>query len=118
MFQIADNGIIKLSRGDNVEMPLFINRGTKLVPIRYDLRDNSDTEVYFGLMLPGQQFESALLRKKYTKEDSNEHGDVVIKFTPEDTIYLDPGKYFYEIKAILQNGDINTIISKTEFYII
>lgn len=37
MFSISKNGIIELSRGDNIEIPLFINKGTPLEPIRYDL---------------------------------------------------------------------------------
>ena len=98
-------------------MPLFINKGTLLEPIRYNLFENPNTQVYFGLMLPGQYFENAVVRKKYTKNDVNEFGDVIIKFIPEDTLYLDPGKYFYEIKAILEDGSINTIIQKTEFWL-
>ena len=68
-------------------------------------------------MIPGQYFENAIIRKKYTKDDANEFGDVIIKFTPEDTIYLDPGKYFYEVKAILEDGSVNTLIQKTEFWL-
>ena len=110
MFTISRNGIIELSRGDNVDIPLFINKGTPLEPIRYNLFENSKTQIYFGLMIPGQYFENAIIRKKYTKDDANEFGDVIIKFTPEDTIYLDPGKYFYEVKAILEDGSVNTLI--------
>ena len=98
-------------------MPLFINKGTQLSPIRYNLFENPNTQIYFGLTLPGQFFENAIVRKKYTKDDANELGDVIIKFTPEDTLYLDPGKYFYEIKAILEDGSVNTIIQRTEFWL-
>ena len=96
-------------------MPLFINKGTALEPIKYEIGDN--TQVYFGLMLPGQRFEDAALKQKYTKNNLNENGDIIVKFIPEDTIYLDPGKYFYEIKAILEDGSVNTIIQKTEFWL-
>ena len=61
-------------------------------------------------MIPGQLFENAVIKKKYTKNDVNKNGDIIISFTPEDTVYLDPGKYFYEIKAVLEDGSVNTII--------
>lgn len=96
-------------------MPLFINKGTQLEPIRYNIGNN--TQVYFGLMYPGYKFEDAIVKKKYTKQDINKNGDIIIKFTPEDTIYLDPGKYFYEIKMILEDGSVNTIIQRTEFWL-
>ena len=129
MLRISNDGIITLSRGDNCQMPLFINAGNDLEPVRYDLTKNDRTVVYFSLMQPNQYFENGCLRKMYSKENSlknnnnnlwkiNEYGDLVIYFEPRDTLHLMPGKYFYEIKADL-NGDgiINTIIQKTEFYI-
>lgn len=120
MLRISDNGIITLSRGDNCEMPLFINAGTDLEPIRYDLNKNNKTVIYFSLMQPNQYFENGCLRKMYSKENwnINDNGDLVISFIPRETQYLMPGKYFYEIKADLNGeGYINTIIQKTEFYI-
>lgn len=117
MFSISKNGIIELSRGDNIEIPLFINKGTPLEPIRYDLIKYPNTQIYFGLMFPGQQFENAVIKKKYTRDNINDLGDIIIKIAPEDTIYLDPGKYFYEIKAVLEDGMVNTLIQRTEFWL-
>ena len=120
MLRISNDGIITLSRGDNCSMPLFINRGTDLEPIRYDLRQHPETVIYFSLMQPNQYFENGCLRKMYSSQNwvVNDNGDLVISFIPKDTIYLMPGKYFYEVKADLTgNGYINTVIQKTEFYI-
>lgn len=47
MFNINNTGIIQMSRGDTVEAPLFINKGTELCPIRYVLDDKS--QVYFAI---------------------------------------------------------------------
>ena len=115
MLRISNDGIITLSRGDNCEMPLFINMGTDLEPLRYDLRkdENKDTIIYFSLMQPNQYFENGCLRKMYSSKNwnINEYGDLIVSFTPKDTMYLMPGKYFYEVKADLTNkGYINTII--------
>ena len=46
-------------------------------------------------------FENALVRKKYTKENLNEDNNVLISFNSEDTENLLPGKYFYEVKAVI-----------------
>lgn len=117
MLNISKNRIVSLSRGDNARIPLFINKGTQLEPIRYNINDNPDTEIYFGIMLPGGRFEDSIIKKKYTKEDINEYGDVVVEFFPQDTLYMEPGKYFYTVKAILPGNIINTIIEKTEFWL-
>lgn len=98
-------------------MPLFINKGTPINPIRYNVKSNPGTEVYFGLMLPGGEFKDAIIKKKYTSEDTNCNGDVIINFAPEDTMYLDDGKYYYMIKVALPDGTINTVIEKTEFWL-
>lgn len=119
MFNISPNGIISASRGDTYEALLFLNSSTVSNPQRYILTKAS--KVYFGLMEPNQLFEDAILKKIYTKDNLNENGDVVIKFMPEDTINLSPGKYYYQIKASLLQQDgtysISTINDKTLFYI-
>lgn len=117
MLNISKNRIVSLSRGDNARIPLFINKGTQLAPIRYNVKESPDTQIYFGVMLPGGKFEDAIIKKKYTSDNTNNYGDIVVEFTPEDTIYLDAGKYFYTVKAVLPNGIVNTIIEKTEFWI-
>ena len=125
MIDLSRNGIIEVNRGDSFELPLFINQGTDITPIRYNMK-NSNSEVYVGVMEPNQPFERAIVRKKYTKNDINENGDIVVKFTSNDTTCLLPGKYYYQVKIKLYNDydnnkedcDINTIIPMTQFIII
>ena len=95
------NGIISLHRGDSDMFPLFINIGTSVEPVRFDLRKNPGSEVYFGVCQPNERFEDAIIRKKYTGADLfnfNSNGDLMIEFITEDTEYLLAGTYFYEVK--------------------
>lgn len=120
MLRVDANGIITVSRGDDFQLPLFINQGTETKPIRYVLAEKD--LVQFRLMSPNQSFENAIIKKDYTYQDVNEHGDVVVKFNREDTLLLLLGKYYYEIKIKLYNSEtqgyeINTITPKTEFFI-
>lgn len=125
MIDLSRNGIIEVNRGDSFELPLFINQGTDITPIRYNMK-NSNSEVYVGVMEPNQPFERAIIRKKYTKNDVNENGDIVIKFSSNDTVCLLPGKYYYQIKIKLYNNydnnkedyNINTIVPMTQFIIV
>lgn len=79
-------------------------------------------QVYLGVMQPNQPFESAIIKKTFTSKNVNEYGDVLIKLTPEDTVCLTPGKYFYQVKTKLINDDgeydVNTVVDKTPLYII
>ena len=97
MVDISNEGIITLSRGDTFRFPLFINKGTEIAPIRYELTEND--MLYFAIMEPNQRFEDAIIRKVYTTESEfNEDGDVMICIDPTDTEYLLGGKYYYEVK--------------------
>ena len=121
MFNISRDGIVTLSRGDNVSIPLFINAGTEIAPVRYPLQDNDI--IYFGVCEPNQPFETAIVRKVYDKDNReiNDNGDLVITFDSNDTEYLEDGLYYYIVKLSTknENGDelITTLIHKTKFYI-
>ena len=121
MFNISRDGIVTLSRGDHFSIPLFINAGTEIAPVRYPLQDN-DT-IYFGVCEPNQPFETAIVRKVYDKDNReiNDNGDLVITFDSNDTEYLEDGLYYYIVKLSTknENGDelITTLIPKTKFYI-
>lgn len=122
MFNISYNGIITVNRGDSFRMPLVLNIGTKFEPMRLTLDDYSF--VYFAVMEPNQPFENALIRKKFTKDDLLENGDILIKFKPQDTQCVLPGKYYYQVKLQRVNPDntddyeVHTVIDKTLFYIL
>lgn len=117
MYSISNNGFICITRGDLFEVPLFLNRGTKFSPVRYNIKDHKDAIVYFGVMEPNQKFEEAVIRKTYNSSSpQNNNGDLIISFKPQDTEYLLPGKYYYSIK-IKSDDFVDTIVPETEFFI-
>ena len=110
--------IIVINRGDTYEFDLTINDDS--LNGRYILQD--DDVLYFGLMDPHQKFEDALLRKRYTKDDCDEGGNLNIEIRPEDTIDLLPGVYYYAVKLHrMKNTEsefidkVITVINKTKF---
>lgn len=114
--------MLTFKRGDTCSFPLFINAGTQLNPFRFDLRDYPTAYILFAVMEPNQDFEKAILKKTYTYKDVNTNGDVVIKFTPKDTAFLAPGKYYYEIKLYVpadNNSEavIHTVTPRRELFI-
>lgn len=120
MADVDTNNIISINRGDTFYVPLFINAGSDLKPIRYKITDKD--KIYLGVMEPNQPFEDAIIKKAYTLDSVNKHGDVVICLDHEDTRCLMPGKYFYQIKGTIYNQklekyEVVTIIQKTEFWI-
>lgn len=110
----ALNNIITMIRGDSLELEVVLNDGQTA----YDLQEGD--VVYFGLMDPGQYFEDALVKKKGYITDLNSEGKIVFRFSPEDTLDLLPGKYFYSIKLqFYRNGieKVITLVNKTKFII-
>lgn len=124
MFSISNNGIITMTRGDSIQVPLFINAGDETDPARYKITDN-DT-VYLGIMEPNTPFEYSLIRKVYTKENTNKYGDVVVELSLDDTQYLQPGTYYYEakLKQVKQISDtksieiVDTIVPRRKLFIV
>lgn len=47
MLKIDSNQVIKMSRGDDVKFPLFLNKGSVSEPVRYSFKPNQGCEVYF-----------------------------------------------------------------------
>ena len=109
-----------MTKGDDVSIPLFINQGSRMNPIRYSLLSNPNSELYFGIMMPYQDFEYALVRKKYTHESPHtEYRDVLVQLSPQDTMCLMPGKYYIEAKLRLLdkfgNERVFTVLPKKIF---
>lgn len=120
MLSISNNGIISMTKGDNVSIPMFINQGSRMNPIRYSLLSNPNSELYLGIMMPYQDFEYALVRKKYTHESPHtEQRDVIVQLLPQDTMCLMPGKYYIEAKLRLLdkfgNERVFTVLPKKIF---
>jgi len=112
--------IITINRGDTYEFDLTINDDS--IGGRYILQD--DDVLYFGLMDPHQKFENALVKKRYTKDDCDEMGNLNIVIRAEDTIDLLPGVYYYSIKLHkMKNTEeefidkVITVVNKTKFVI-
>ena len=85
---MVNNNIIVINRGDTYEFDLTIADDSSKTG-RYILRE--DDAVYFGLMDPGQPFEFALVKKKFTVENTDAAGNLTIVIEPEDTLDLLPG---------------------------
>ena len=121
MFAIYDNNLVDMNRGDSRSFPIFLNKGTMLEPIRYVLQEEADKLVFY-LCKPQESFQEAVLTKEMTSLDLDENGDAIVKFTPEDTLNLEPGVYFLEVKLYHTNydktEDVQTVITKKRFTIL
>lgn len=97
MLDIDRSGNIMVNRGDTFNIPLFIDVDKDIFKCtRFPLHEN-DT-IIFHLVEPNQPFEKYLIEQKYTKEDVNSFNDIELKFVHDDTSWITPGTYYYEIK--------------------
>lgn len=114
----SNASIIRINRGDSFQKPLFINCGTFLSPARYTLQ--AGDKVYFGVMEPNHYWEQSLIRQVYNKDsEMTEDGDLIIKLKPEDTEYLFPGTYYYQVKLLREEDqEVRTIVPSTLFVIL
>ena len=124
MMRIAPNYIITMNRGDTAVIPLELNLGSAAYPEYYELKDGDF--VYFALLEANQKWENAILKKTLSLEDYDSQLHIVnIRFEPEDTEYLLPGNYYYQIK-LFRSADntedkfdhVDTIIDRTRFTIL
>lgn len=125
MFRINGDQSILMNRGDSTRFPLFINKGSRLHPIRYGFEVGDPHEIYFYILQPNQRFEDAFFIKtfKCVEGNINENGDMIISLDSNDTINFPEGRYLYLIRAKLYNDatgkfDIVTVTNKHEFYLI
>ena len=120
MFNVGVNNSIMVNRGDTFSIPLYINMGTDMNPIQYELMQGA--EVYLGVTEPNQLFEDAIIKKKYDYTNVDKDGNIIVSFATNDTVCLLPGLYYYQIKAKLPLNDgtfaVSTIVPKTPFYIL
>jgi hypothetical protein len=125
---MINNNMIIMNRGDTHEFDLIIEDANSSDG-RY--RIQGDDTIYFGIMDPHQPFEEALVKKKFTVDDADEEGNLIIVINPEDTLDLLPGTYYYSVKIHLQHEEINpetnevlvyvdkvhTVINKTKLFL-
>lgn len=121
MYIESNAPIITLTRGDTIRTPIFINKGTRLKPLRYQLQEGD--YLYFGIFEPNKHFENSIVRKKYDMNSPvNDYGDVIIELNPQDTEFLRRGTYYYCVKLRQfddeDNEYVTTVIPPTLFYIV
>lgn len=144
MFKIDSNQVIKMSKGDNIKFPLFLNKGNQICPIRYEFKPGDGCEVYFYLFNYNAPDSSPILEKTF-KSDTDLwqeyvgkfNGDMKIELSPDDLLTdgkhkfsdMCEGMYLYQIKAKLLDVkasdiaghnvyEINTVTNRHPFYII
>ena len=112
MFNIDMNGNIRISRGDDSpNILLFINAsGTRSKLIRHILGEQD--KIYLGVYSPNSCFEHSEIKQIYTKDDLNEDGDLKICFKRKETKDMVPGLYYYQIKAKLNDEEVNGTIEE------
>lgn len=107
------SNIIKMIRGDTYAFTVSI------------LDEDSETglyqltaadKLYVGIMYPHQPFEDAIIKKRFLKVDQDSDGTIKVVITPEDTLDLFPGIYYYAVKLQKEEAVI-TVINKTKFII-
>lgn len=111
---MTKNNMIVLTRGDTYEFDLTIADSTSSNG-RYHIK--GDDAIYFGIMDPHQSFEDALVRKKFTVDDTDENGNLTIVIEPEDTLDLLPGTYYYAVKIHLQHESIDYVTGEVLEYV-
>ncbi len=124
MASISKNNIITMNRGDTFKFPFTITIGDSVNYFVYDLVPGD--KVYLAVLEPNQKWEDAILKKVYDSGDYEPlYHQLMIRFEPENTEYLKPGTYYYQIKLYRPSdnvGDgfeaIDTLIPRTKFIIL
>ena len=103
--------IFMLNRGDTL-------RSTYKLPDDYEYTEGD--RLYFGITLPKQPFEDALIRKTFSIDPDNIDNSykAVIEVSAEETRLLPPATYYYSIKVKKANRDVRTLVNKTKLIII
>jgi len=122
LYIVKKDKVLTMTRGDYFSFKVDLK--AKEFPFEettYTLGENDI--LYFGLMEPGQPFEKAFLKKEYTYDDYDiEGGTLKVVINPEDTIELEPGTYYYQIKVLYEDEvgavHVDTVVQKTKFYIV
>ena len=118
MFKLNPNNTFLISKGDTAYIPLFVNIGTRLEPIRYTFSKDDGCEIYFYILPINAGYKQFLLKKTFdtsgliTTEILNElptteqietnlnnNQDFVIKITKDDLANICSGEYRYVIRA-------------------
>ena len=118
MFKLNSNKTFVINKGDTAYIPLFLNIGTRLEPVRYTFDEDDGCEVEFYVLPINACFKQFLLKKTFDtsglitiyRQDElptteqvtsniNKNNDMVIKLTGYDLDHILPGEYRYVIRA-------------------
>ena len=116
---VKKDNMITMIRGDSFKHLFRFETGR--FPRKKRIVLNDGDLIYFGLMYPEDYFEHCIFKKEFTKEDFNSEGDFILRLEPEDTVWLKPGTYYYEIKILHESSEdvhLHTLIQKTRFIIL
>lgn len=107
MVQIDNSQTIRISIGDDVSFPLFVNVGSKLSPIRYEFKVGAEDLVYFYILYPNDYWEDALETLEFdcTEDNINENGDIIITIPSDISERLGEGKFEYIIRGYIKVDD-------------
>ena len=124
MANISKNNIITVNRGDSFKFPFMITVGDSINYVVYDLMPGD--KLYLAVMEGNQKWEDALIKQTYISDDYDYRShQVMIRFEIEDTEYLIPGTYYYQIKLYrpkenVEDGfeAVDTVMPRTKFIIL
>lgn len=122
MLSVDNSGNITVNRGDTFKLPLFIDCNKDIFnSVRFPLKEGD--KIFFFLIEPNTSIKHYLLKQIYTKEDVNENGDIMLKFINQDTSWIAPGTYYYEIKLQRQWEEkfkdvLITVVPRRKFIIL
>lgn len=118
--RISKDGIITISRGDTLDIPVWLKTGNPLMS--YDIQLSEGDVVEFRLFTANEKWENPLLRKECNSDDVIQDGNyVVFNITSEDSLGLDEGVYYYQVKLTYYVNDIQkttTLIPRRRFYVL
>lgn len=121
LYLVKKNKVITMVRGDYCSFEIILKSDDPWDPNEYKLSEGDI--LFFGVMEPHQPFEKAIIKKEYGYDDYDyEGGTLKVVMNPEDTLELEPGTYYYQVKILYEDetGEVHvdTAIQKTKFIIV
>ena len=104
----------QMYRGDTFIFPVEIRLGNNLDYSMYNIEDSD--EIYFAVMEPNCRWEEALIRKKFYGSSLKVIPQIVLM--PDETTYVLPGTYYYQLKLRKSTGEVVTLLPRTFFRIL
>lgn len=120
MYSITKNNVVSVVKGDTIRFPieLFIGK----FPYKQQMELEDGDKAYFGIFDSNTSFDQAVIKKVLTKDDEDEYGNLWITLLPEDTINLEVGTYYYEVKVLYndkkESNNVDTVIQRTKFIVL